>query len=266
MRTAGRAARRFAPGPRASAAAATDIGSVRQYNEDRSLVEYHHGDLVVAVADGVGGEHGGDVASEAAVNALAQAYLAQPRRDLGRALAAAMRTVNDAVLGAAGKRGVTGAATTLVAAAIRGRRVAIANLGDSRAYLLRRDLLRQVTTNHSGAARRSITRFAGDPRGVQPDVFLEDLWPGDRLLLCSDGVTIHLGEQDLVPLLREGDAENAARQIVRAAVAAGGEDNATAVVVVSAPLMLRWDFVILWAVVGAAILAVATTLLVLAPR
>ncbi len=249
---------------RHQAAAATNIGKIRVHNEDRSVVEYRHGVLVVAVADGVGGEHGGDIASEAAVSELAQAYFRTRRRDIGKNLSAAMTAVNEAVLGAAKAKGLAGAATTVVAAAIKGRRAAIANLGDSRAYLMRKDGLRQVTKDHAGSVARSITRFAGDPRGVHPDVFLEELGPGDRLLLCSDGVTIHLAERDLVSLLARGDAEFAAHRIVREAVARGGRDNATAVVVVVAPRVIRSDVVMLGATIVLAILAVATTLWLIA--
>ncbi len=235
---------------------ASDLGKIRQQNEDRALVARRGPVLVVAVADGVGGEHGGAIASEAAVQKLSEAYFAQRERDIGKALASAVRAVNDAVLGAADARSLPGAATTLVAAAVRGRRVAIANLGDSRAYVLRANALRQVTTDHSGSQARSITRFAGDPRGVQPDVFLEDLRGGDRLLLCSDGVTVHLSDGDLVPLLRGGTAEEAARRIVQAAVERGGTDNATAVVVAvprGTPLWLR---VLAWLVIAVAAFAV----------
>jgi serine/threonine protein phosphatase PrpC len=242
------------------AAQATDAGKVRRYNEDRSLIDARNGDLIVAVADGVGGEHGGDVASEAVVRTLGEAYFAQPRREIGKALASALASVNDAVLGVANQRGLKGAATTVVAAAVHGRRVAIANLGDSRAYLLRGSRIRQVTTDHSGSQPRSITRFAGDPRGVQPDVFMEDLRPGDRLLLCSDGVTVHLDERELAPLLREGDAERAAHRIVKTAVERGGKDNATAVVVVAAPSAFPADRAILWGIVVLAITAIITTI------
>jgi serine/threonine protein phosphatase PrpC len=241
------------------AAQATDVGKVRRFNEDRSLIQFRQGDLVVAVADGVGGEHGGDVASEAAVRSLPDAYFSQPGRDIGRALSAAIRGVNDAVLGAAEQRGFKGAATTLVAAAVRGRRIAIANLGDSRAYMLRGARIRQVTTDHSGSQARSITRFAGDPRGVNPDVFLEDLRPGDRLLLCSDGVTVHLSDRELVPLLRDGDAERAAQRIIRAAVERGGKDNATAVVVAAAESEFSYERAVLWGIIGLGVAAIVTT-------
>src|SRR5919199_1198154 len=171
------------------AGAATHVGKVRDHNEDRSLVERRQEQLVVAVADGVGGVRGGDVASEAALAELAKVYFERGGNDVANDLVAAMKAANTAVLGAAEERGLKGASTTLVAAAIKGRRVAIGNLGDSRAYVLHNGSLRQVTKDHTGSVNRSITRFAGDPRGANPDVFVERLRPGDRLLLCSDGVT-----------------------------------------------------------------------------
>lgn len=242
------------------AATATDIGKVRPHNEDRSLVDVRAGVLVVAVADGVGGEHGGDVASEAAVNEIARAFFRKRRRDIGKNLTEALTAVNDAVLGATRSKGLDHAATTVVAAAIEGRRAVIANLGDSRAYLLRDAALRQVTTDHSGSVQRSITRFAGDPRGVRPDVFREEFRPGDRLLLCSDGITIHLSEADLAPLLADGDADRVAKRIVAEAVSRGGRDNATAVVVIAAPWQIQWDLVAVLTTAVLAILAVASTL------
>jgi protein phosphatase len=242
------------------AGAATDVGKVRDHNEDRSLVERRDGSLIVAVADGVGGMRGGDAASEAAVSELAKAYFDRGGKDVKKDLLAAMKAANEAVVGMAEKRSLKGASTTLVAAAIRGRRATIANLGDSRAYVLRKGRLRQITTDHTGSLHRSITRFAGDPRGVNPDLFVERLGPGDRLLLCSDGVTIHLEPQDIVPLLSRGAAEDAARALVSAAVQRGGQDNATAVVVVAPPRATRWDIVVLWTTFLLALAAIASTM------
>src|SRR5438105_11873621 len=226
------------------AGAATDVGKVRDHNEDRSIVERRQDMLVVAVADGVGGMHGGDVASESAIAELTKAYFERGGKDIGKDLVEAMKAANTAVLATAEEKGLKGASTTLVAAAIRGRRVAIGNLGDSRAYLLHQGTLRQITRDHTGSVNRSITRFAGDARGAKPDLFTERLGPGDRLLLCSDGVTIHLEPKDIVPLLAAGDAEEAARSLVSEAVQRGGRDNATAVVVVAAPRRFRWDVVV----------------------
>jgi protein phosphatase len=116
-----------------------------------------------------------------------------------------------------------------VAAAIEGSSAIIGNLGDSRAYLLRDGQIRMVTADHAGEFQSSITRFVGDPRGVQPDVFVETLRPGDRLLLCSDGLTRHVPDGDIASTARRGDLDSAAAALVDLAKSRGGEDNITVV-------------------------------------
>ena len=184
---------------------------------------------LLAVADGVGGEAGGEVASAAAVEALARRFFAVKDGSRSDALAVAMREANDAVLASANESGHRGAATTLVAAAIAGHDAVIGNLGDSRAYLIRRGAVRRVTEDHAGAYPSSITRFAGDPRGVQPDVFVETLEPGDRLLLCSDGLTRHVSEEEIAARAKSGDLARTVDGLVDLANARGGEDNVTVV-------------------------------------
>ncbi|OLB88019.1 MAG: hypothetical protein AUI15_28485 [Actinobacteria bacterium 13_2_20CM_2_66_6] len=186
---------------------------MRENNEDRYLVREGRNTMLLAVADGVGGEAGGEMASAAAIDALA----------------AAIRGANDAVLGAAGESGQKGAASTLVAAAIDGTSAFIGNLGDSRAYLLRDGDIRMVTADHAGDYQSSITRFVGDPRGVQPDVFVETLRPGDRLLLCSDGLTRHVPDADIASTVRSRDLGSAVSALVDLAKSRGGEDNITVV-------------------------------------
>jgi protein phosphatase len=203
---------------------------VRENNEDRYLVREGGKTTLLAVADGVGGEAGGEMASAAAIDALAATFFgAGPDRPAAEALAAAIRSANDAVLGAAGKSGQQGAASTLVAAAIAGTSAVIGNLGDSRAYLIRDGEIRLVTTDHAGEFQSSITRFVGDPRGVQPDVFVEALRPGDRLLLCSDGLTRHVPDDEIATTIRRADLERAAAALVDLARWRGGEDNITVV-------------------------------------
>ena len=179
---------------------------------------------LLAVADGVGGEAGGELASAAAIDALADSFFSAGASSMApaEALAAAIRGANDAVLGAAGKSGQQGAASTLVAAAIAGSSAVIGNLGDSRAYLLRDGDIRLVTADHAG-------EFVGDPRGVQPDVFLEALRPGDRLLLCSDGLTRHVPDNEIASTVRRSDLDRAATALIDLAKSRGGEDNITVV-------------------------------------
>jgi PPM family protein phosphatase len=185
---------------------------------------------LLAVADGVGGEAGGEIASAAAIEALARRFFdGNPKASRSDALAAAIREANDAVLATAEKSGLTGAATTLVAAAVAGNDAVIGNLGDSRAYLIREGAVRRVTEDHSGAAPSSITRFVGDPRGVQPDVFVETLEPGDRLLLCSDGLTRHLTDDEIAARAKGKDLARTVDALVALANERGGEDNVTVV-------------------------------------
>ncbi len=203
---------------------------MRENNEDRYLVREGRSATLLAVADGVGGEAGGEMASAAAIDALAAGFFnASPGRSPADALAVAIRGANAAVLGAAGDSGQQGAASTLVAAAIDGSSAFIGNLGDSRAYLLRDGEIRMVTADHSGDQQSSITRFVGDPRGVQPDVFVETLRPGDRLLLCSDGLTRHVPDADIASTVQSKDLDSAASALVDLAKSRGGEDNITVV-------------------------------------
>lgn len=203
---------------------------MRERNEDRWLTRDYAGVTLLAVADGVGGEAGGEVASTAAIEGLAKAFAPPSFRDSTRtALGDAVQGANASVLEASRDERLSRAATTLVAAAIRGRQAAIANLGDSRAYLVRGQEIRQLTTDHSGDRESSITRFLGDPRGVQPDIFVETLQPADRLVLCSDGLTRHVADAEIASAMRD-DPARAADALVALARSRGGEDNVTVIV------------------------------------
>lgn len=211
-------------------AARSETGNVREDNEDRFVVREGHGMLLLAVADGVGGSAGGEIAANAAVVELADRFFgAGPGRSLEDRLGDAIRDANTAVLRAAEASGNASAATTLVAAVIAGPRVVIANLGDSRAYLVRDATTRQLTEDHQGDTTHSITRFVGDPRGVQPDVFVDDLRAGDRLVLCSDGLTRHVEPDEIARLVSGAEPQRAADALVDLALSRGGEDNVTVV-------------------------------------
>jgi PPM family protein phosphatase len=193
-------------------------------------VRAERGTTLLAVADGVGGEAGGETASAAAIETLAKRFFAAPAQLApSDALGAAMREANDAVLAAAGASGQKGAASTLVAAAIGKRDAVIGNLGDSRAYLVRKGEIRRLTTDHSGPFPSSVTRFVGDPRGAQPDVFVETLEPGDRLVLCSDGLTRHVPDADIASRMDGADLDRSVNTLVDLANERGGQDNITVV-------------------------------------
>jgi len=209
----------------------TDTGRVRDGNEDRYLVREEQGITLLAIADGVGGSSGGEIAADAALAELGVRFFGAPEdQPTSEALAEAMRDANAAVVRAAGSSGHRDAATTIVAVVVRANEAIIGNLGDSRAYLIRDGICRQLTEDHSGAMEHAITRFAGDPRGIQPDIFVESLRPADRLLLCSDGLTRHVTPEEIFRAASGEDLRVAASALVDLANARGGQDNITVLI------------------------------------
>jgi protein phosphatase len=234
---------------RLSSFAGTDVGRARSGNED----SYFCGRTVFAVADGLGGHQGGEVASAAAVEPLAALdgrEFAEPG-EAAEALAAAIREGNAAILErAAGDPGLWGMGTTVTAAALAGERhLQLAHVGDSRAYLLRDGSLEQLTTDHTVVGelvrrgrltpeqaaihpeRSILTRAVGlDPRVPVDTPDPVELRDGDQVLLCSDGLTEAVDDDRIAELLSAGaDGEAACRSLIDAANAAGGPDNITVV-------------------------------------
>ena len=228
-------------------AAVTDVGRVRAGlpNEDGYLDQIDRLGLV-AVADGMGGHNAGEVASATALEALRAAVAS------GEPLREAIEGANEAVLEKSeSNREFYGMGTTLTAGMLgTDGSLTIGHVGDSRAYLSRDGELRQVTDDHSlveelvrggeltpeqaevHPQRSIITRALGiDPR-VDVDEYPIELQPGDRILLCSDGLTTMVRPEEIANILgREPDPRRAAQLLVDAANAAGGEDNITAVIV-----------------------------------
>jgi protein phosphatase len=224
--------------------AATDVGRVREGNEDAYLVDDAMG--LMAVADGMGGHRAGEVASVTALEALRAAITS------GRPLRESIEDANQAVFAKAQTdTNLRGMGTTLTAGTlVAGGTVLLGHVGDSRAYLLHDGELRQVTEDHSlveelvregrltadeaavHPQRSIITRALGVDPAVDVDVYPVELTPGDRLLLCSDGLT-GMVQPDVIAatLRREEDPARAAAQLIDAANQAGGEDNITVVVV-----------------------------------
>jgi len=229
------------------AGAATDIGLVRSTNQDHLLVA----DPLFAVADGMGGAAAGEVASETAVTALEEAF-ARADAPTADALVDAARVANRAVWDKAEAHPqMRGMGTTLVALAlVEGGRLAAINIGDSRMYALGDGELRQVTSDHNMVAelvamgritpeqaevhprRNVVTRALGVDPDVAVDLFVEDARPGDRYLLCSDGLPREVSDDFIASLLRRlADPGEAARALVDEARRRGGNDNITVVVV-----------------------------------
>jgi PPM family protein phosphatase len=235
---------------RLSSFAATDVGLQRAGNEDSHL----RGRTVFAVADGLGGHQGGEVASAMAVErlgALDGRSFAEPTQ-AAAALADAIADANRAILerGVA-DQGLWGMGTTVTAAAVVGDLVLqLAHVGDSRAYLLRGDgPPRQLTTDHTVVGelvrrgRLTPQQAASHPErsiltravGLDPNVQVEQpaplgLQPGDQMLLCSDGLTETVADEQLAQVLAgQADGDDACQALIAAANAAGGPDNITVV-------------------------------------
>ncbi len=210
-------------------AARTELGHVRRRNEDALLVLESAGVLVVA--DGLGGHPCGDLASQTAVESLRSSLQDGPDEgaDSERWLRDAIDAAHGAVVAeAAVDRERTGMATTVVVAQVVEGSAWVAHVGDSRAYLLTRDELRPVTEDHARGGY--ITQALGLDRAVSPDAVRLHLSPGDRLLLCTDGLTNMVDEPEIARLLGDGDVSVACDALVDAALDAGGVDNVTVVV------------------------------------
>lgn len=221
----------------------TDKGQVREGNEDGYVVDRRL--QLFAVADGMGGHRAGEVASATALEALRAAVAS------GTGLGDAISNANSAVHAkAASDNALRGMGTTLTAVVPDGHGVLVGHVGDSRAYLLRDGELRQLTTDHSlveelvregrlteeqaavHPQRSTITRAIGVDDSVDVDVYSVPLEAGDRILICSDGLTTMLRSDDIAGLLRrESDPTRAANLLVDAANEAGGEDNITTIVI-----------------------------------
>jgi len=228
---------------------ASHTGLVRERNEDSALST---SDLV-AVADGMGGHAAGDVASRLAVAALlrlAGRVEVQPQ-DVIEAVANANRDILAAINQDARQAGM---GTTLTGIAIVDRetdpRWAVFNVGDSRVYRFADDVLTQITVDHSEVEeliaagrltaeeakvyprRNVVTRSLGTDPAPQPDVWLRDLQPPERFILCSDGLPLEVAEEEMAAVLRsEANSQRAAERLVANALDGGGRDNVTVIVV-----------------------------------
>jgi protein phosphatase len=224
-----------------SVGAATDIGQVREGNEDSYLIV----EPLYAVADGMGGHRGGEVASSLALETV-QGLFERREGSLAEQVAQANRAVFDR---SQKDRKVSGMGTTLTAAQVDGNRVHLVHVGDSRAYLLRGGELTRITEDHTLVHRmvmegeiseeeaethpqRSIlTRALGVDRDIQVDEGDLEVAPGDRLLLCTDGLTGMVPEGQIREILVETvDPQEAADKLVGGANRAGGIDNITAMI------------------------------------
>ena len=235
----------------------SDVGLVRSKNEDSFYVAHHQSvdlsrGILLAVADGMGGHVAGEVASQTAIDFLATYYsdedvFESPEERLGRKVVQANETL---LALAQASPLLEGMGTTLTAVLlVEGGHLAICHVGDSRVYLLRNGSLEAQSDDHSFVgeqvrlgflteaearvhpARNVITRALGIRPSVNPDLGSLDLKPGDRLLLCSDGLHGYVEDEAIHDVLAKAPcAAEACGRLVTLALEAGGLDNVTVVV------------------------------------
>jgi len=231
----------------------TDKGVVRAQNQGAFYLFVNHEDNIafLAVCDGMGGARAGDVASRLAIDtfvAEAERTL-KPGMDaeaLGRVLCGAAVLANEAVWIKAEAIEYAGMGTTLVGAAVSGALAAVINVGDSRAYRISPMGITRVTRDHSlvedlvitgdltaqearsHPRKNLLTRALGTDPQVDCDVFSLEMGPGEFLLLCSDGLTNVVEDQEILyEVLHGGDPSGVCARLVKLACARGGPDNIT---------------------------------------
>jgi protein phosphatase len=231
-------------------ASRSDVGLVREANEDfMAVFERPSGHRLIVVADGMGGHRGGSTASRLCVETVGDIFQ-RSSEEPEACLRNALETANDRIYQAArADVELTGMGTTAVLLLHTPDHEAfVAHLGDSRAYLFRDGVMKPLTEDHTVVAamqrrgilsdedadkhprRHELSRCVGFHPEVQPEVARLDVNPGDRFLLCSDGLSGQVTDDEIAAVLRREALEDAVITLVEAANARGGVDNVTVVV------------------------------------
>lgn len=235
----------------------TNIGLVRQYNEDNyyvfdRLTNHQELGMLIAVADGMGGHNGGDVASQVAVNTVASYYSTRRKDSPLDRLISTVEQANRQIFDLSQENeGLYGMGTTLTTMVFRGSESHIAHVGDSRAYLYREGQLTQLTDDHSLVAqavregiltpeqaarhpqRSIITRALGTRDAVEVDSLTIHVQVGDILVLSSDGLHGFVEDEEIRQYIDiyAKSPDELAEQLVQAALAKGGNDNVSVITV-----------------------------------
>jgi serine/threonine protein phosphatase PrpC len=235
----------------------TDVGRKREHNEDNmayvipkdAQVMTKKGALFI-VADGMGGHAAGEVASEIAVDTVSNVYYQDDSDDVAASLIHAIKRANASIHQRAAENMLrSGMGTTCVACVLRGNMAYVANVGDSRAYLARGSSVKQISQDHSWVAeqvraglltedqarthgqRNVITRCLGTQADVDIDVFYEQLQEGDSLVLCTDGLSGLVSDEEILRIVNQYVPQESVYHLVERANENGGPDNITAIVV-----------------------------------
>ena len=231
----------------------TDQGKLREDNEDALFVLPQQ--QIYIVADGVGGHNSGELASRMTASYMAQYVSINPiadakgKRELKRYFKACFEGANDLIFKkAAAEPHCFGMATTAVLCYLKGKTAYVVNVGDSRAYLIRDGVLRQITEDHTCVQelinqglitpeeaekrpdKNMITRAIGGEETIKPDFFDFEVYKGDVIILCTDGLYGELSNENILAIAKKSKTMRSfAGNLVNEANKAGGRDNITAV-------------------------------------
>jgi serine/threonine protein phosphatase PrpC len=242
---------------------ATDVGKVREKNEDSLFVDNER--RLYLVADGMGGHAGGAYASNRAIEVLTEELIQleksqdtthpslggeEQKTPVQVRLQHAFKKANEDLINTSLQNSrLRGMGTTMTAIQFDGHYVNVAHIGDSRAYLIRDENIRQLTEDHSWVQeqvkagllteeearfhplKNIITRSMGHERDVKVALSKEEYNPGDKYLLCSDGLTNMVNDDEMLAIVKERDVEGAVNKLVERALEEGGYDNITVVIV-----------------------------------
>ena len=222
----------------------TDVGRVRKINEDAAFI----GEGLYILCDGMGGHQGGEVASNLAVDVLSTSLMGK-EPSIGT-LMSSINKANDTICQRSlSDKNVRGMGTTLTALWVADDQMLLAQIGDSRAYLLRGGVLRQCTHDHSMVAelvrvgkltpeearvhpqKNLVTRALGTDTRVDPDIFEILRQPGDRWLICSDGLTDQVTDAEIASILSGNSLYDAADALLSMSLERGGIDNITLLII-----------------------------------
>jgi protein phosphatase len=239
-----------------NSAAKTDTGCKRKNNEDYVLY-YEPGNFqqiqssgfLYIVADGVGGEARGEFASKFSTHKVLYEYYSQVNERIAERLHGAMLRADQEIKAFVQKHTLSRMATTMVAAVLRGSKLTLANVGDSRAYLVRDKQIKQITRDHNlvgemlksglisseeeaiaSDVKNRLLRSIGGHSEMKPEFFEETVQVGDRIMLCSDGFTRYATSELTLQMVLNGSPQQAVDQMVEYARQQGGADNITVII------------------------------------
>lgn len=210
----------------------THVGLKRERNEDFYAVYRNGGRILAVVADGVGGNKGGDIASRLAVQSIISYYKLNVKESASKILKTAIENANRAIIENSVKLNLQGMATTCTAVLIDKKNMYVVHIGDSRMYLLRNDDLVRITSEHV----LPNTNILINALGSKKDLFFEEhtltLQSGDTVLLCTDGLYKYIKHEKLERIVKgTKPLKTIAKELLDEALKAGGEDNITFILI-----------------------------------